>query len=157
MAKQPDLETLVGAWDGANRLWLDPRGPGEDSAAAATVTLVAGGRFASIAYAWSFEGKPQDGLLLVRSADVPGPLDAVWVDSFHTSGGFMTFQGEVDPSGRRSYYGTYAAQDGPAWGWRIALEDDDAEGGFRLAMWNVPPEGTDERAVEARFRRVGGG
>lgn len=157
MAERLRLEALVGAWDGTNRLWLDPRGPGEPSAATANVALIAGGGFVSIAYTWSFEGTARDGLLLVRLADSPGSLDAVWVDSFHTSGGFMTFQGEVDPSGRRSLYGTYAAQEGPAWGWRIALEDDDAEGGFRLAMWNVPPEGTDERAVEARFRRVGGG
>lgn len=46
---------------------------------------------------------------------------------------------------------------GPAWGWRSALAgDDDDDGGSRQAMWNVPPEGTDERAVDARFRRGGG-
>ena len=156
MTKQPDLEALVGAWEGTNRLWMDPRGPGEASVAAADVALVAGGGFVSIAYTWSFEGAPKDGVLLVRRKGVPGPLDAVWVDAFHSGDGFMTFRREVDPSGRWSLYGTYAAQQGPAWGWRIALEAD-GDGGFRLAMWNVPPEGTDERAVEARFRRVGGG
>ncbi len=157
MADRLSLEALVGAWDETSRLWLDPRGPGEASAATASVVLVAGGEFASIAYTWSFGGQPQDGLLLVRLSDGPSALGAVWVDSFHTSGGFMTFRDEVDPSGRRSLYGTYAAQEGPAWGWRIALEeDDDADDGFRLAMWNVPPEGMDERAVEARFRRVVG-
>lgn len=157
MAMRLNLEALVGAWGGANRLWLDPRGPGEVSAAVADVALVAGGGFASIAYSWAFEDAPHDGLLLVRLADIPTAIDAVWVDSFHTSGSFMTFRGEVDPSGRWSLYGTYAAQEGPAWGWRIVLVGDDPVGSFRLAMWNLPPGGTEERAVEARFRRAAGG
>lgn len=50
---------------------------------------------------------------------------------------------------------TYAAEPGPAWGWRVTIEADEADDGFRLAMWNVPPGGADERAVEALFRRVG--
>lgn len=155
MTQRHRLEDLVGAWDGVNRLWMDPAGLGEASAAAAQVALVAGGGFASIAYTWSYEGAPHDGLLLVRRAERPGPLDAVWVDSFHTNGAFQTFAGVLDPSGNRSFLGSYPVQEGPAWGWRIAVEEDDE--GFRLAMWNVPPGGAEERAVEARFRRVAGG
>ncbi len=155
MTDRWNAETLVGAWEGENRLWMDPTGAGEPSAATASVELVAGGGFVSLAYTWAYEGKPQDGLLLVRRAERPGPLDAVWVDSFHTVGGFMTYRGEVDPSGRWSLYGTYPVQDGPDWGWRIAIDHDEGDDAFRLLMWNVPPGGSDERAVEARFRRAG--
>ena len=156
MAKPLELETLVGAWEGTNRLWMDPRGSGEPSAATAAVAAVARGGFASIANTWTYEGGAQDGLLLVRRGARPGPLDAVWVDSFHTNGAIQTFVGEVDPSGRRSFHGTYPVQDGPAWGWRMAIEQE-GEATFVLAMWNVPPGETEERAVEARFRRVGSG
>jgi hypothetical protein len=152
-----NLDVLVGSWEGENRLWMDPNAAGEASPASARMELVAGGGFASLAYTWALDGKGQDGVLLVRRADQLGPLDAVWVDSFHTGGGFMTFQGEVDPAGRWSLYGTYGADAGPAWGWRIAIDRDEGEDTFRLAMWNVPPGGADERAVEARFWRAAGG
>lgn len=156
MATHPAFEALVGAWEGTNLLWMDPRGPGDASAATAVVTLVAGDGFASIAYTWAFEGRAQDGVLLVRRADRPGSPDAMWVDSFHTNGGFQTFAGVSDAAGRRTYHGTYPVQDGPAWGWRIAIEQED-EATFVVAMWNVPPGEAEERAVEARFHRVGGG
>lgn len=157
MADPLRFKALVGTWAGTKRLWLDPRGPGEDSDATARVALVAGDAFVSIAYTWSYGGTAKDGLLLVRRSDPPGPLDAVWVDAFHTGGAFMTFAGHLDAAGRESLYGTYAAQDGPPWGWRIAIEEDAPDDGFRLVMWNVPPGGAEERAVDARFRRVGGG
>jgi hypothetical protein len=157
MAARWNVEALVGSWEGENRLWMDPTGAGETSHATARMALVAGGGFASLAYTWAYEGKPQDGLLVVRRAERPGPLDAVWVDSFHTGGGFMTFQGEVDLTGRWSLSGTYGADAGPAWGWRIAIDHDEDDDAFRLSMWNVPPGGTDEPAVEARLRRTGSG
>lgn len=89
----------------------------------------------------------------MRLGEPPGPLDMVWVDSWHTVGTFMTFRGAADPSGARAGSGTYPAPPGPDWGWRIVV-DGEPDGELRLTMFNVPPGGTDELAVDARFGRV---
>jgi hypothetical protein len=147
------LETLVGDWVGTKRLHLAPDAPVHVSDATARVALVARGGFLSIAYDWSFQGAPQDGVLLLRLGEPQGPLDMVWVDSGHTMGAFMTFRGATGASGRRSGSGTYAAPSGPDWGWRIVVEGG-PEGELRMTMFNVPPGGTEVLAVDARFVRV---
>jgi len=152
MAPGRELEALVGDWAGTKRLHLAPDAPVRVSDATARVALVAGGGFLSIAVGWSFEGAPQDGLLLVRLGDAPGPLDMVWVDSGHTMGAFMTFRGETDPAGWRAGSSTYPAPSGPDWGWRIVVGAPDGE--LTLTMFNVPPGGAPELAVDARFARV---
>lgn len=152
MDVRPMLEALVGEWTGTNRLWFMPGTPAHESAATARVARVAGG-FLSLAITWAHDGVPQDGLLLLRPAP-EGPLAAVWVDSLHTQGAFMTFRGSADAADRWSGHGAYAAPDGPDWGWRLQLEPDGPDG-FRLAMFNLPPGMGELLAVDARFRRAG--
>lgn len=144
---------LVGKWKGVKRLWLTPDTPVKESESAASVELVAQGKYATIRYTWAEEGRPQDGLLLVRLAEELGKTDVVWVDSYHTGDAPMTFEGDAAGKGLLAVKGTWGPPDGPAWGWRIEFhsETDDALG---LTMYVVTPDGREALAVQADFARA---
>jgi len=154
MGVRAKIGQWVGEWSGTSGLWRRPDDPGRECETTASISLVAREGFATIHYAWSHEGEPQDGLMLVRIAPKPGPIDVVWLDSWHTGGGFMTFRGEADRDGALSALGSYSAPPGPDWGWRIVLSEDDDKS-IRVTMYNITPDGQDALAVEARYRRVG--
>jgi hypothetical protein len=153
MTSLATLIRLIGQWAGSNRLhvvWLTP--PVQDSDTTASVSLAAQGQFLAISYTWAYEGKPQDGLLLIGSGEAANSVKAVWIDSWHMSDKFMLLEGTVEPSGSISMRGAYAAPPGPDWGWRIVIEPGDAA--FRMTMHNISPEGEEIPAVEATFARV---
>lgn len=150
MGIQTRLKALVGDWHGISRLWLTPDDPVQECETSATVTLAAGGGFLMIAYTWAYHGETQDGVLLVRLAEEPGDLSMVWIDSWHTEGKFMTFRGEAYCHGQVSAVGSYSAPAGPDWGWRIVLTAG-LEDGFELRMYNMPPDGGEALAVEAKY------
>ena len=127
------LGPLMGAWTGFNRLRLLPTDEYRQSAATATVS-VAGGRFVTVAYTWSEEDKPQDGLMLI------GEDGAVWVDSWHTPDTWMEFSREPDEDGVVRLAGVYEKE----WGWQVHLDPATA----KITMHNVPPGHPPYQAVE---------
>jgi hypothetical protein len=147
------LASLVGRWRGTSRLltpWATP--PEHRSDSTAEVTMVAGGRFATIAYTWAYEGKPCEGFLLVGRETGRDVAHASWVDSWHQSDRPLTCEGTVDEAGVVAVRGTYAAPTGPDWGWRIVLDAPD-DASFRLVMYNVTPDGEESLAVENHYSR----
>jgi hypothetical protein len=153
------LALLAGRWHGTSRLltpWATP--PEHRSDSTAEVTLVAGGRFATLAYTWAYEGKPCEGFLLVGREPEQDVAHASWVDSWHQSARPMTCVGTAADTAAADgamidVRGAYAAQTGPDWGWRIVLDvPDDAS--LRLTMYNVTPEGEESLAVESRYART---
>jgi hypothetical protein len=62
----------------------------------------------------------------------------------------MTFRGEAYGDGQLSAVGSYSAPEGPDWGWRIVVAAGQ-EGGFELRMYNIPPDGGEALAVEAKY------
>ncbi len=78
-------------------------------------------------------------------------ITAHWLDSFHTDGKVMAFEGSAEPGGAVVVHGSYDAPSGPPWGWTIRVES----GGdtFRIVMHNVSPEGEQFPAVEADYAR----
>lgn len=153
MSVRARIAELVGEWSGTNRLWLTPADPVRESETTASVALAARGAFATIRYTWADAGEPQDGVLLVRIAPEPSPLDMVWIDSWHTGGKFMEFRSEEDRDGSMSALGSYAAPPGPDWGWRIVVAAE-AETGIQITMYNVSPVGNETLAVEAKYIRL---
>jgi hypothetical protein len=145
---------MVGQWRGIKRLWLMPGEPVRECAATAVVTLEARGQFATFRYAWSYEGQPQDGLLLVGQAAATGRVHAAWVDSWNMQDGMMQCSGEVDAAGAVRAAGSYAAPPGPDWGWQIAVEARPS-GALAIIMHNVPPGGEPHLAVEIALERAG--
>lgn len=143
---------LVGRWSGVNRLWVMPEDPVRESDTKASVTLAARGALAMITYTWAYEGKPQEGVLMVRSESDPEGSDVVWVDSWHTAGKFMQFRCDEGKEGLVAVRGSYSAPPGPDWGWRIVLSADSKDE-FRVLMYNVTPDGKEALAVDARYSR----
>ena len=99
MNLRQEAASLFGEWSGHNRLWLGPSEPARESDTSLQVTTAANGQFLVLTYAWSHEGEPHDGVLMVRLGHEPGPVDMVWVDSFHTMGTFMQFGGRPATDG----------------------------------------------------------
>src|SRR5262245_29598990 len=142
------LTMLAGRWKGTSRLWLDPESAPAESETTATVTEAARGRALAITYAWSHEGEPQEGILLL--AGDAAAIRAAWVDSFHVQEALMLFEGAEDADGGVLVRGSYPAPSGPDWGWTIRVEP--LEGGaFRIVMHNVTPEGEEQLAVASSY------
>ena len=85
------LTAAAGQWLGTNTLQDPNTGKPEESPSTVAVTPVLGGRFVRVDYTWSYQGKPQEGSLLV---------------------GFDPESGEV--SGHGSTPGTWAEKSWPA-------------------------------------------
>jgi hypothetical protein len=147
---------LIGEWRATNRLWLSPDDPVRESESLAVVRLAGCDQFAEIDYTWAFDGKPQQGRVILGQDPGSHAVKGVWFDSWHMRNDFMTCQGGVDPTGVIVVKGTYAAPPDPDWGWEILIEPD-ARDAFRLSMNNIPPGGEKELAVEVSYTRVSPG
>lgn len=153
MEKKLQLTDLVGEWSGLNRLWVFPGDPVRESNTNASVVLAARGALVSITYNWNYEGKPQEGILLVRTDPDPEDAVVVWFDSWHTGNQFMLFQRGEEQEGLLSVRGSYSAPPGPDWGWRIVLDSGNRDT-FHILMYNITPDGEEALAVEARYTRI---
>jgi hypothetical protein len=146
-----DLDSAwTGAWEGVNRLWLDPSEPAHESVTRATVVSGAGEHFLVLRYTWEFDGTAHDGVMLVNRAAAATAPAIAWSDSFHMSRAMMVLTAVPGPATAIQAVGSYAAPPGPDWGWRILLEKTDS-GMLRIAMFNITPDGEEFPAVEAVY------
>lgn len=144
------LADLVGEWKGTNRLhasWMPQ--PLQMSDSKATVRSIMKGQFLSIEYSWTFEDKPQEGMLLLGCDPKSDAVQAVWTDSWHSKDVLMLCNGRQDEDGTVSILGHYSVPNHPDWGWRTEVIPK--AGAFRYVMYNVSPEGEEEIAVETDF------
>lgn len=151
MSISEQFAKLVGDWSGTNRLnlsWMPD--PIFESPSTASVRTRVGGQFLEIAYTWSYEDKPQEGLLIFGIRD-DGSATALWTDSWHSAKVLMQCKGKVTDDGGIDLYGNYSVPEHPDWGWRTEVTPKN--GGFRYVMYNVSPEGDEELAVETDFAR----
>jgi hypothetical protein len=146
------LTGLAGPWQATYQLRGDPSFAG-DSPSSAVITPTVGGRFARIDYAWSDRGKPQEGALVVGFEPGPGRVSVMWLDTWHNSNRMMICSGTATPDGGIDVVGTYPTGEGsPDWGWRTRL--DVAADTWTMTMFNVSPEGQEDLAVRAVYRRA---
>ncbi|MER6999081.1 hypothetical protein [Streptomyces sp. NPDC000410] len=154
MTRQTALDATMfpwlGRWTGTKGLRLMPDDAYDVSPAEATVTRHAGGHAYEIAYAWSHEGEPQEGLLVLSEGEAPGAIEALWVDTWHQKPQAMRLTGVLDAEGAASVEGAYGTEAG----WRIRLGATPE--GLLLAMDNLM-EGLDYQVVEASFARSAAG
>ncbi|MBK8902663.1 MAG: DUF1579 family protein [Anaerolineaceae bacterium] len=151
MAVPPAIASLVGRWQGTNRLWLDPSEPASESAATAVLDLTAEGKIATLEYTWAYDDEDQQGFLMI--SQIKEKAVAAWADCWHNHDGIMQMKGAAEESGELWVKGAYSAPPGPDWGWRLALHPD-ATDQFRLIMHNISPDGEEMLAVEAVFSRA---
>ncbi|MGD9903743.1 MAG: hypothetical protein AB7U83_09745 [Vicinamibacterales bacterium] len=134
------LATLAGTrWAGTCELWLDPPG---DTALRSPCTVTVGAD--AVSYEWVHEGRPQQGRLDLSAGG------GAFTDTFHSPVA-MPMTAVAPARALVDLAGTYAAGDGPPWGWRITLalrpSWDGAPEALVLQMTNVAPWGEEARAV----------
>ena len=129
------LPNSAGTWVGNNGFRLMPTDPFAEAPARVIVTTAAGGHLASIAYWWEHpDDGPQDGLVVIGSAEDGESLVAMWGDSWHQKPAPMMLSGSHDTDATLELEGEY----GGGWGWRVRLDASDADS-FRMQMDNVIP------------------
>lgn len=145
------LAACAGTWRGTNKLQDPMNNLAEDSAGTATVTPLLGGRFVRMDYTWEYQGKPQEGSLLIGFDPKTDMASTHWIDSWHMGRQVMVCSGKGS-DGKLAVTGSYAAPPGPDWGWRIEITPE-GEGGLVMVMYNIWPEGREDLAVESRYLR----
>ena len=148
------LAALAGTWRGLNTLHDPHTGEPEGSPSTVSVTPLLGGRFVRIDYDWAYQGKPQEGSLLVGFASESGAVSVHWTDTWHMGRIALNCVGEATTNGGLDVRGSYAAPPGPDWGWRIEIGPEGDS--LRIAHTNFDPDGKPYPAVLAVYTRPEG-
>jgi hypothetical protein len=146
------LSAWVGTWCGTSTLQDPHTGVAAESPSTASVSATPGG--VRVDYAWSYQGKPQQGSILFGT-DAAGAVTARWTDTWHTGNQPTAFSGPKPEGPTLAVRGAYAAPPGPDWGWRIDVTP--GSDNLRIVMHNVWPQeqgGKEELAVEAVYSRT---
>ena len=145
------LRSALGTWSGLKHLYL----PGEAARvvpSSATVKPAAGQHFYTIAYTWTFDDQPQDGLLLISPISSSAATAVAWVDSWHMGERMMLCSSQADVSETINVRGSYQVEQSPDWGWRIVIRPGLEK--LRIEMYNITPEGEEMLGVEAEYTRA---
>ena len=146
------LFELEGQWAGTYKLWFSPTEPHIESETTAGIKRGIAGTCVKIAYSWVYDEKPQEGLIIASFDPNRELVRAAWFDSFHMSNDFLECEGFAK-GGKVNFAGAYAAPVGPSWRWRTIIESDGNKS-FKLLMYNIHPNGTEDLAVEALYERA---
>jgi hypothetical protein len=147
------LAAAAGSWRGNNVLQDPQFRTRDESVSEATVQPILGGRFVRMDYTWQYQGKPQEGSLLVGADRKTGVVTAYWIDTWHMSDAVMVCTGSISDGAGLSLRGSYAVPGHPDWGWRIELTPSSGDT-LRMVMFNIWPEGTrEELAMETLYSR----
>ena len=152
MSVRPTLAALDGKWKGKYRLhttWLPEKT--HDSETTAEIELRVNGQFLAIEYDWEYDGKRQEGVMIVGCDEESEAVQAIWTDSWHMSHKFMVCDGTIDGDGRVEMKGFYTVPDNPDWEWRTEIIPDNRS--LKITMYNVTPDGAEDIAVEADYTR----
>ncbi|MCW7480241.1 DUF1579 domain-containing protein [Leptospira kanakyensis] len=149
------LQSIVGHWAGKTKTWFEKDVLADESNAEATITTLLDGRFISIDYRSSLDGKPFVGKMIL-GFDIPYQrYTSSWIDSFHMGTQIMLSSGEGDEKGF-SVLGSYGNPEygEKLWGWRTEIQFiGDKE--FSLTAFNISPEGEEAKATETFYKRMG--
>lgn len=128
--------------------WMNP--PEHWSDSQAELRVAPHPQALELRYDWSYEGQARHGLLLLVLDPGSDQATGAWTDSWHQSSAVMCMSGTYGED-FVDVRGTYAVAGHPPWGWRIRLAAVAAE--LQLDMYNRPPDGADEMAVQIRWLR----
>lgn len=143
---------MLGDWTGTMRLFtswlLEKEHP---SASKLSVRARAQGKFLEIAYDRAYEGA-QDGVLLLGHDAEANVATAAWSDTWHQSTRVMACTGSLDTAGTITVLGSFSVPNSPDWHWRIAITPA-TERELKIVMHNISPDGKEDLAVRAEYRR----
>lgn len=148
------LQRLLGHWQGNTKTWFEKDVLVDESAAEVTITSLFGGRFISLDYRSSLEGKPFEGKMII-GFDIPYKrYTSSWIDSFHMGTQIMLSSGESKGNGF-SVLGSYGNPEygEDLWGWRTEIQFLN-EKEFSLTAFNISPDGEETKATETFYKKV---
>ena len=146
------LIARAGEWRGKNLLQDPETNQPEESVSTLTLTPVLENRFVRAEYTWQYRGTAQEGCFLIGYEADTQTISLHWIDTWHMGDKVMACRGIVDARGRIAARGSYAAGDGPDWGWTIQIDPGEDQT-LRVAMANVAPDGQEYPAVEGLYSR----
>lgn len=153
MAVPKSIHDAKGLWKGISRLNL-PYLPEDqrvsESPSELHVDLDKHDAYATIAYTWAHDGKPQEGTMILAMDGGTKAVEIGWVDSWHQSAAVMHLKGKEEDGGAVRTKGDWAAGD-ETWGWSVDLDVND--GTLTLSMDVFTPKGEREWAVKATYKR----
>lgn len=144
------LMACAGNWTGTNELQDPENNIAEQCTTTLALTPVARNRFVRLDYTWSYKGDPQEGSLLIGVDPKSGRAVASWIDTWHMGYDVMACKGSMEDN-TLSVLGSYAAPEGPDWGWRIDVSAGDRT--LTVTMYNIHPSGKEDLAVTATYER----
>jgi hypothetical protein len=150
-----NLSEYSGKWQGTNRLQDPHTNQPEDSSSSMTLSPILAGRFIRIDYTWGYQGKPQEGSMLIGYDQNAKEVTIHWIDTWHNGNNVMASRGTADANGEISTFGTFPAPPDPDWGWTIKISPSKNEA-IHVVMHCIPPEGKGDAvfACEANYKRI---
>lgn len=153
MAVTKAIHLAKGLWHGKSKLnqsWLAPDKRVTESSSSLHVDIDARDTFATITYDWEYEGKREEGTLILAKHRKSDAVEMAWVDSWHQHDGVLYLKGEASESGSVRARGEYGAGK-EVWGWTIELIA--TADSLTVKMDNCPPTGDPIWAVEGVYTR----
>jgi len=145
------LKSLEGKYKGITRVWFEPgENPSDESECSGTLRSVLNDMFLLHEYRGSLQGKPIEGIAIYGCSLGDNKLQTAWIDSFHNGTSIM-FSENNKTDGPYSVLGHYGAE--PRWGWRTEITRV-AENKIIITMYNIPPGGSEEKAVETVYEKI---
>ena len=145
------LLKLTGTWKGKYTLWKSPDDFPEITESLMTVKSALLKKFLIFDYTWAVDNHPQEGSLKLGFESKRSLFSAFWIDTWHMGEKFMTCQGFIDEFNSLVLRGFYEVSSGPDWGWKTVIENEGES--LRITMYNVTPEGNDQLAVKAVYKK----
>lgn len=148
------LQNLTGNWKGTSKTWFEKDVLADDSASEAVISSIMGGRFISVDYKSSLDGKPFEGKMII-GFDIPYQRFTLsWIDGFHMGTQIMLLSGDATPNGF-AVSGTYGSPEygEQLWGWRTELEILSSDE-IIFSSYNISPEGEEAKATETVYQRL---
>jgi len=154
MAAPKSIYAAKGSWRGKSKLnlpFLPPDKRVSESNSSLHIDTDSQDTFATITYDWHYEGKRQEGTIILCKDGKSSQVQLGWVDSWHQNGAVMHLTGEELQTGSVKAKGAYGAGK-EVWGWTIEVHSTNDQ--LTLKMDNVTPTGEPTWAVEAVYSRA---
>jgi hypothetical protein len=143
------LKSLEGNYKGITSVWFESDKDPEVNPCTGTLKSIMGGRFLLHEYKSSIQGREVEGIAIYGCSLGDDKLQTAWIDSFHNGTAIMFSENETSLSSY-SVLGHYGKE--PRWGWKTVITQPIA-GKIVITMFNIPPGGTDEKAVETVYEK----